>query len=48
VDRPLPSPMPPPSTPESNQGQVPDKAPSTPKSDHGNTSHILNLNINNI
>ncbi|XP_046987073.1 mediator of RNA polymerase II transcription subunit 13 [Schistocerca americana] len=34
VERPMPSPMPPPSTPENNQGQIPDKAPSTPKSDH--------------
>ena len=45
VDRPLPSPMPPPSTPESNQGQIPDKAPSTPKSDHGMTFRLCILKV---
>lgn len=33
TDRPIPSPMPPPSTPDNSQGQVPEKAPSTPKSE---------------
>lgn len=41
AERPAPSPMPPPSTPDPNisssQSSTPDKAPSTPKSDQGNS-----------
>lgn len=51
AERPAPSPMPPPSTPDPNisssQSSTPDKAPSTPKSDQGNSSvHRIVLYLN--